>query len=213
MKLLAVSDQRLPEMLRQDYLRSSYGDIDLIISCGDMEVSYLEFISSALNRPLFFVRGNHDEHYAPERPGGENLHLKYIIYNGLALMGLEGCIHYNGKNVQYTEAEMSVLALRMLPRMMVHQRIHGHGADYLITHSPARGIHDREDPPHQGFKSLLWLMRLGKPRYMIHGHIDIWDRRETIETQYFDTRIININPKRLLIPDKDYLKPAVEFNK
>lgn len=213
MKILAVSDQRLPEMLRQDYLRNTYGDVSLIVSCGDMEPSYLEFIASALNRPLFFVRGNHDDHYEPGRPGGESLHLKYVIYQGLALVGLEGCIHYNGKNVQYTEAEVSVFALRLLPRMMIHQRTHGHGADYLITHSPPRGIHDREDPPHQGFKSLLWFLRLGKPRYMIHGHIDIWDRREVTETQYYDTRIMNINPKRLLIPDQDYLKPAVSFHK
>jgi Icc-related predicted phosphoesterase len=212
MKILAISDQRLPEMLRQDYLRNTYADVEFLISCGDMEPSYLEFITSALNLPLFFVRGNHDEHYVPGRPGGESLHMNYVNYRGVTMAGLEGCIHYNGKNVQYTETEMSVFALRLLPRMLVNQQTQGYGADYLVTHSPPRHIHDREDPAHRGFKTLLWFMRLAKPRYLIHGHIDVWDRRETIETQYYDTRIININPKRLLVPEQDYLEEAVTYS-
>ena len=202
-KILAISDQRLAEMERQDYLRQNFGGVDMIISCGDMEPSYLEFISSALNRPLFFVRGNHDDHYQPGQPGGEDLHLQFKHYQGLTLAGLEGSIYYNGRNVQYSETEMAALALRMLPRFMIHRQNHGYGVDYLVTHSPPKGIHDRADRPHQGFNAFLWLMRLGKPRYLIHGHIDIWDRREVTETQYMDTKVININPRRLLIPDED----------
>lgn len=202
-KILAVSDQRLSEMERQEYLRQNYGDASFIISCGDMEASYLEFISSALNLPLFFVRGNHDDHYKPGRPGGDDLHMRYIQYQGIAMVGLEGSMHYNGLNVQYPEHEMFRLALRILPRLMVHRQNHNFGADYLVTHSPPKGIHDRDDRPHRGFGAFLWLMRLGRPRYMIHGHIDIWDNRDIRETQYYDTRIININPKRLLIPEMD----------
>lgn len=203
MKILAISDQRLPEMQRQDYLRQNYGDAEFIISCGDMEASYLEFISSALNLPLFFVRGNHDDDYVEGHPGGENLHLKLQVYKGIAMLGLEGSIYYNGKNVQYTEAQMAMNILRMMPRIWVFKRRHGRTLDYVVTHSPPYGIHDRPDTAHQGFRSFLWLMRWAKPRYLIHGHIDIWDRRETVETQYFSTRIININPKRLLQPELD----------
>jgi len=204
MKILAISDQRLPEMQRQDYLRNNYNDVSFIISCGDMTPSYLEFITSALNRPLFFVRGNHDEHYAPGKPGGEDLHMNFQIYRSIAMVGLEGSMYYNGKNVQYSEMQMQLNALKVLPRMLVHQQTHGHGADYFVAHSPPKGIHDRNhDLAHQGFRSFLWLMRLARPRYMIHGHIDIWDNRDIIETQYFYTRIININPKRLLLPEQD----------
>jgi uncharacterized protein len=208
MKLLAISDQRLPEMLQQDYLRQSYGDIDLLISCGDMEPSYLEFVASAVNRPLFFVRGNHDDHYEPEKPGGENLHRNFQHYKGLMMVGLEGCIYYNGKNVQYSEAQMSLYCLELLPKLMVRSKVYGYGVDYLVTHSPPKGIHDRTDVTHQGFASFLWFMRLGKPRYLIHGHIDIWDRREKTETQYYGTRVININPKRVLLPEEDDQKPV-----
>ncbi|NJL94654.1 MAG: metallophosphoesterase [Anaerolineae bacterium] len=168
-----------------------------------MEVSYLEFISSALNLPLYYVRGNHDTHYEPGHPGGVDLHLKIREFKGLALAGLQGSPYYNGKNIQHTEAEMSTFCLRLLPRLVVRRHTHGHGLDYLVTHSPPRGIHDRPDKTHQGFASFLWFMRLGQPRYLIHGHIDIWDNRESRMTKYYETLVININPKRLLIPDKD----------
>lgn len=206
MKLLAVSDQRLPEMQQQEYLRRNYSDVQMLISCGDMEVSYLEFISTVLNLPLYYVRGNHDERYKEQPPGGHDLHMHFHRYEGLRLVGLEGSMYYNGKNVQYTDVDMALHALRLLPRMLIMRWQHGYSVDYLVTHAPPRGIHDRRDKTHTGFRALRWLMRLARPRYLIHGHIDIWDRREVVETDYFNTRVININPKRLLLPEEDYLK-------
>ncbi|MFP4322761.1 MAG: metallophosphoesterase [Anaerolineales bacterium] len=207
MKILAISDQRLPEMLRQEYLRQNYGDAEFIISCGDMEPSYLEFVSTALTLPLFFVRGNHDNHYEPGKPGGQDLHMQFQHYRGLRLLGLEGSMYYNGKNVQYTEEQMALNILQLMPRLMIYRQLHGFSLDYLVTHSPARGIHDRSDVTHQGFRSFRWLLRWARPKYMIHGHVDVWDRRDIVETQYHGTRIININPKRVLHPYQDYDKP------
>ena len=54
----------MPQMESAVNLRRQYGDVDLLISCGDMPSVYLEFITSVLNVPLFYVRGNHDEGYA-----------------------------------------------------------------------------------------------------------------------------------------------------
>ena len=203
MKILAISDQRLPEMEYPTYLKRTYSDVEVLFSCGDLEASYLELVSSVLNIPLFYVRGNHDTGYAEGYPGGENLHLRYIKYRGITMAGLEGSMYYNGRNVQYSEAHMFLLCLRMLPRLIINRLIKGYGVTYLVTHSPPRGIHDRQDVAHQGFRSFLWLIRLGKPRYLVHGHIDIWDNREIRETNYFRTKVININPKRVLFPFED----------
>ncbi|HSN24247.1 MAG TPA: metallophosphoesterase, partial [Methylomicrobium sp.] len=63
MKVLAVSDNVLPQLEKADFIRKQYGDTDLIISCGDLPAPYLDFISSMLNRPMFYVRGNHDMNY------------------------------------------------------------------------------------------------------------------------------------------------------
>jgi Icc-related predicted phosphoesterase len=207
MKILAVSDQRLPEMEQQSYLRQTYSDVALIVSCGDIDASYLEFIASTLNRPLFYVRGNHDTQYAADPPGGENLHLNFQKYQSITMVGLEGSPHYNGRNVQYRESEMTANAIRLLPTLLVRRLRFGFGVDYLVTHAPPRGIHDRPDVTHRGFTSFLWFMRWARPKYLIHGHIDVWDRREVTETQYFSTRVINIDPKRLLLPHEDYHRP------
>jgi Icc-related predicted phosphoesterase len=203
MKILAIRDHRLPEMLNQEFLRQNYADVNFIISCGDMEASYLEFVSSVLNLPLFYVRGNHDERYEDGSPGGQDLHMSFQTYEGVTMVGLEGSMYYNGKNVQYTEIGMFLKVIQLLPRLLWRRFRVGYGVDYLVTHSPPHGIHDRSDVAHRGFRSFLWLMRLSKARYLIHGHCDIWDRRTQIETQYDQTRVININPKRLLDDQND----------
>ena len=51
------------------HLRRRYHDVDVLVSCGDMPASYLEYITSVLSIPLLYVRGNHDTNY-DERPPG-----------------------------------------------------------------------------------------------------------------------------------------------
>ncbi|NJL57423.1 metallophosphoesterase, partial [bacterium] len=60
------------------------------------------------------------------------------------------------------------------------------------------GIHDLPDRPHNGFKALLRFMEWYRPRYMLHGHVHTYDRRSVVETTYLDTRILNINPFKVL---------------
>ena len=61
MRILAISD----EVVRWMYspaLRERVGEIDLVISCGDLPIYYLEYIASSLNAPCAYVRGNHDQY-------------------------------------------------------------------------------------------------------------------------------------------------------
>ena len=44
MKVLAVSDNVLPQLEKAEFIRRQYGDIDRIISCGDLPAPYLDFI-------------------------------------------------------------------------------------------------------------------------------------------------------------------------
>lgn len=183
----------MPQMESAANLRRRYKDIELIVSCGDLPAVYLEFITSILNVPLFYVRGNHDERYTQTPPGGDNLHGRLIHYHGLTFYGLEGSMRYNKSPIQYTDGEMTRKVIRAYPRLAYNKWRHG-GLDVLVTHSPPRGIHDAEDLPHQGFKALLRFMDWYKPRYMLHGHVHTWDRRKQTETQYGNTCIMNINP-------------------
>ncbi len=195
MKILAISDVVLPKLQVADFLHQQFPDVSLLVSCGDMPVWYLDFVGSVLSLPLFYVRGNHDTNYKPPEPGGDNLHLRIKKYHGYSFAGLEGSIRYNRGAIQYTENEMLWNVLRLMPRLLPRRMRHGYGVDVLVTHAPPRGIHDIEDDyAHRGFKALLRAMRWIQPRFLLHGHVDTWDRRKTRETDYANTKVININP-------------------
>lgn len=198
MKLLAVSDTVMLQMENAAHLRRRYNDVSLLVSCGDMPAVYLEFITSVLNVPLVYVRGNHDARYAEAPPGGDDLHRRLRMYGGLSFYGLEGCLWYSGEPVQYTESEMMRMVLASSLRLLLRRLRRGSAMDVLVTHSPLRGIHDAEDRPHQGYKSLVRFVRWMRPRYMLHGHVHTYDRRTTVVTQFGPTTIMNINPVTLL---------------
>lgn len=198
-KILAVSDIELPQMRDPQFLRREYSDVDLLVSCGDMPVHYLDFIGSILTVPLFFVRGNHDTNYVPPNPGGDDLHLRFKSFRDITFAGLEGSIRYSRGTVQYTETEMLWYVLRMMPRMLINRARWGFGVHVLVAHSPPKDIHDiPEDFAHRGFRSFRWLIRWARPQYFIHGHVDTWDRRKTRETAFHHTTVLNINPYMVL---------------
>ncbi len=198
MKILCVSDTEMPQLHSAVNLRRQYQDIDMVISCGDMPPSYLEYITSILQVPLYYVRGNHDERYHEEPPGGIDLHRQVVQYRGLTMTGLEGCIRYNKGEIQYSQAQMHRMVLGLAPKILAHRWLRRRGIDLFVTHSPARDIHDGKDVAHRGFVSFLNFMRWFRPRYMLHGHVHTWDRRKTVRTQFESTCVININPFTVL---------------
>lgn len=200
MKILAVSDQ-VVEGIYSPTIRERFGDVDVVISCGDLPYSYLEYIVSMLNVPCFYVHGNHD---CPEytasgsvliEPGGwTNLDRRSVAAEGLLLGGLEGSIRYRPRApFQYTETEMWQRAWRMLPGLWANRLRYGRYLDIFVTHSPPYGIHDGPDLPHRGFKLFLRILSLFRPAYMLHGHKHIYGP-ETRRTRYQETMVINVYP-------------------
>ena len=53
-KILCISDQIDPVIYSKD-IKEKYGDVDFIISAGDLPIDYLDFVQSSLNKPLYFV--------------------------------------------------------------------------------------------------------------------------------------------------------------
>lgn len=198
MKILCVSDTIQAQLENAANLRRRYADIEVIVSCGDLPAAYLEYITSVLSVPMVYVRGNHDEMYVQEPPGGIDLHQQIITIGGLTFAGLEGSIRYNEGKIQYTELEMMQKVFGYAPRLLFNRARHGFGVDILVTHSPAKHIHDADDRPHRGFRSLRWFMQWYRPRYMVHGHVHTYDRRVQTRTTFHDTQIYNINPYTVL---------------
>ncbi len=198
MKILCVSDTVTSQMENAAHLRRRYHDVDVLVSCGDMPASYLEYITSVLSIPLLYVRGNHDTGYDERPPGGIDLHTKLFEYQGITFYGMEGSLKYNTSPIQYTQMEMDVMVMQSAPTMLVKRLRSQRALDIFVTHAPPRGIHDLDDRPHRGFNAFLRFMDWYKPRYLLHGHVHTYDRRTVVETQYKATCVMNINPVMLL---------------
>ena len=66
------------------------------------------------------------------------------------------------------------------------------GFDILVTHSPAFGINDGDDLPHQGFQIFKDLMDEYAPKYFLHGHVHMqYGRKHKREDMYNKTKILN----------------------
>ena len=211
MKILAVSDKVL-DFLYSNQVRENVPDVELIIGCGDLPYYYLDFLVSALDVPLFYVHGNHDENpqYVSGRgqltgvQGGRDLHASTVNYNNLLIAGLGGSMRYrSGARYMFTEGEMRTQVARLVPRLIWNRQRYGRYLDILITHSPPFGIHDQPDRAHTGFKVFLNLLRLFKPRFLLHGHIHIYRNNTPRQTNYNQTAIINVYPYRLLEIDPE----------
>lgn len=206
MKILAVSD-RVLDRLYCSNVREKYPDVDLLIGCGDLPFYYLDFLVSALDVPLLYVRGNHDDgpQYTANKGtmtgvrGGVYIHGQCVNQDGLLIAGLSGSMRYRPRaKYQYSEAEMRGQVARLIPQMLWNRQRYGRYLDILVTHSPPFGVHDRPDLPHTGFKVFNQLMRVFRPSYLLHGHIHLY-RQDTVRvTQVEDTRVINVYPYRVL---------------
>lgn len=204
MKILAVSDQvveRVYSLVNSGHFKG----VDLIIGCGDLPYTYLEYIVTVLSVPLYYVPGNHDPDYNVRDPrsraeGGSNLDLATVHYKDTLIGGFGGCVRYrpDGTN-QYTQAEAYRRAYSMMPQLLLNRVKYGRALDILISHSPPFGIHDDTDQAHNGLQALNWLIQKAKPRYFFHGHTHFY--RNNIadhETDIKGTKIINVYPYRVI---------------
>ena len=194
MKLLLLSDVE-SQYLWDYYQPGRLDDIDLMLSCGDLNAKYLSFLVTMGRAPLLYVHGNHDRTYASHPPEGcDCIEDKLVKVNGLRILGLGGSIRYNGGTNQYTEREMARRLMKLWPRIIL-----AGGVDIVLTHSPAKGLGDGGDPAHEGFGCFLRLLDTFHPKYLIHGHVHMnyGASIERIRT-YGETTIVNAYEKYTL---------------
>ena len=205
-KILCISDQIDPQVYSA-HIKERFSDVDFILSAGDLPLDYLDFIISSLNKPLFFVFGNHhtedlkyykklmDTPIVQEREylgcGAIHLGTKVKKENNFIVAGLGGCMRYNNGNNQYTDFEMFLEVFKLVPSLLWNRLIYGRYLDLLLTHAPPKGIHDKNDKCHWGFKAYLWFMKTFKPKYLIHGHIHLYDLCDVRCTKWNNTLVIN----------------------
>lgn len=210
MRVLAVSDKVEP-ILYSSGIADRVGEVDCILSCGDLPYYYIEYLMTMLGKPTYYVYGNHgrevqyssgrgdDWNQATGPMGAINMHLRTRREGSLLLAGLDGSVRYNeGQGAQHTQSQMWANLYKLTPALLRNRARHGRYLDVLMTHAPPWGIHDKDDLPHQGFTSYLSFMRWFKPRYLLHGHIHLYRHDEVTRTRYLQTEVINVYPFRLL---------------
>ncbi len=200
MKILALSDQ-VVDSIFSPQCRERFSDVDLLVGCGDLPYSYMEYVATMLRVPAYYVHGNHDQ---PEytangstlyEPGGWiNLDGRIVRAGWLLLAGLEGAPLYRpNAPFQYREAQMRQKAWQLVPGLLYNRLRFGRYLDVLVTHAPPLGIHDGEDLAHRGFATFRWLMERFRPRYLLHGHKHVY-RPQAARTRYGATTVVNAYP-------------------
>ena len=187
MKILTVSDEECLA-LWDFYVPGRLKDYDLILSCGDLNASYLSFLVTMARCPVLYVHGNHDGGYRTRPPEGcDCIDDAIVEYNGLRILGLGGCLRYHPGEHQYTEREMRARIRRLKWRL---KRLGG--VDIVVTHAPPEGLGDGDDPAHWGFAALKELLDQYHPQYLIHGHVHTrYGASQPRMLEYGPTTIVN----------------------
>lgn len=183
MKLLLIADNE-ERYLWDDWnqeTRKRLSDIDLILSAGDLDADYLEFLVTMLNVPLVYVRGNHDGHYDKKPPegcidaDGEIVEVacgKGAVKEKIRILGLGGSMRYKDySDDMYTEEEMA-WRIAHLQKVFLRERLKGKkGFDILLTHAPCKGYGDMEDIAHTGFECFNRFLSKHQPKLHVYGHV------------------------------------------
>ena len=205
MKALLISD-KIVENIYSNSISDRLKDIDLIISCGDLPNYYLEFIVSTLNKPLFYVMGNHfnngmytENGLSTRHPEGcIDLDGKIIEFCNIVMTGFAGSMKYSNGLYQYSDSQMFLKACRLKVRLFFRKLFRKKCVDIIVTHAPPFKIHDGEDLCHRGFKVFNKLIDFCKPKFFIHGHIHLYGTGNNWKTLIGNTQVINAYGFRII---------------
>ena len=102
MRILTIADKEC-RALWDYYQPGTLKGVDLILSCGDLDPDYLQFLVTMAGCPLLYVRGNHDERYDRKPPlGCTCIEDKVYDFHGLRILGLGGSMRYKNSPCMYT---------------------------------------------------------------------------------------------------------------
>ena len=121
--------------------------------------------------------------------------LTFKLPNGsstpLLIAGVSGSMRYNNGKDQYTEGEMKRQLLMLAPKLIWNKIRYGRYCDVFLTHASPRHIHDKDDPCHRGFECFNSFLKKYQPKYMVHGHIHLYNQNEERVGVYYNTTVVN----------------------
>jgi Icc-related predicted phosphoesterase len=187
MKILLVSDEESSYIW--DYFEPErFKDIELIVSCGDLDANYLTFLATMIPAAVIYVHGNHDKKYLVNPPEGcISIDDDIFVYKGIRFFGLGGVKSSRNAEFEYTEQQM-----RKRIRKRRWDLWKNKGFDVLVTHAPAYGLGDLPGTFHEGFHAFRSLIDQYNPRYHFFGHVHSrYDHCTKEILKHGDTTLIN----------------------
>ena len=194
MKILFLADEEA-KVYWDFFKKEDFEGVDLIVSCGDLKAEYLSFLATMVPVPVLYVHGNHDAKYDKKPPEG-CICIDDCIYEfkGVRILGLGGSHRYKPGPYQFTEREMAKRVRKLFWKLKFKK-----GFDILVTHSPARGLHDDEDMCHMGFEVFNKLIEQYRPKYFVHGHVHLnYGRQFVREDMVGEAHVVNAYEKYML---------------
>ena len=158
------------------------GTADMLLSCGDIYDQVVLDAADAFScSNILAVKGNHDSS-SPFPPQIHDIHLQVVGFNSITFGGLNGSWKYKPKGHYLYDQSDIEQALADFPRV-----------DVMISHNSPKGIHDKEDEVHVGFKALNLYLQRAKPRLLIHGH-----QHKNVETKISETTVLGVYGSRVI---------------
>jgi hypothetical protein len=197
MKILFVSDHEERQLYEHFDPERWVGNVDLVISCGDLRADYLSYLVTVLRVRLLYVSGNHDGRFHAQPPEGcDNIDGHLVRIGNLRIGGMAGSLRYNGgpDQFQYTSWEMRKKVWRLSRSIMrrggvdlivshaaphrcplaTHQCLAPAGAGFPCTRLDLEGhppvCPESTDPCHLGVPAYDAAIARWQPRWWVHGH-------------------------------------------
>ena len=237
MDILAVSDAPVKSL--ESMIVCSKGklkNIEMIVSCGDLDRGYIEFLVDGLNQELFFVSGNHivgqekddfsDESFyesvwereklfkdrkAIRIAGKKDLHGRIVAFKNYYLVGFGGSKWYSGWGNEFKEKEMAQVVrsvTRKLKILKLSDKLLKRPAREIIviSHAPVAGIHDMPDACHSGFECFRKALKDLEPVLWLHGHVHLNEGSKSNTTMTGNTTLVNVYGYKFLRLTKDRIE-------
>jgi len=135
------------------------GNIDFVLSLGDVSFSILEEILDLYRKPIFGVKGNHDPSKTfPE--GVEDVHRTIVQHRKWMIGGYQGVPTYKSAGSYQWDDAQAAFDLEHFPYV-----------DIFICHAPIYKITDKADYAHGGSEAIRRYIEQKQPRYVYHGHV------------------------------------------
>jgi Icc-related predicted phosphoesterase len=199
-KFLCVAGQIDPYIFNY-HVKEHFGGIDAALCAGGVPLEYIDFIASALEKPVFFVPGSH-HFYAEdnEEPKATNAGFRCLRLDtgggAVLIAGASGSVRRNGRVLQYTDSALRRRLAALYPALLANKLRYGRYLDIFLTHAPPAGVNDHPGSP--GFPCFRGFIERFSPAFHVHGRIRIFDPKEARVTLHKKTAVVNASGYQVL---------------